>query len=570
MVVDDSDPLSRPQQPNPLAALVESSSHLNFNFCKWCEASRPVCREQLCLSNCSEGSFCGAIEELCVAVWRKNNESTVVQTMCHNPALPLEGVQAGLSRDGFSRECHMTPALSDDGAVMVCGCRGAHECNDRLLFHRPPARGFARLRSTDVLPVVMVSLAPLLLVALTISATFYCYRSHQAGRPSGHPGRAWTSKSSAGLRQVPDQPCGSLRFLGEVTPPEDDGAGAELLPIRLETVVGRGRFAEVWRATLLAGGEDVAVKVFPALECSSWRSERSILADPNLQHHNVVRFLAAEERATLGHRTFWLVLDYHGRGNLQDFLRDHVLSWQELVVMATSVARGLAYLHSDTTTSGEPKVPVAHRDLKSSNVMVKQDQQCALCDFGLALRLDLALTTDDLANSGQVGTARYMAPEVLESRVNLEDPETFKQMDVYSLALVLWEMGSRCRAAGEVRSYQPVFGSQVCDQPSVDSMRELVLRDRGRPQIPLTWTQHQGMSVFCSTVVECWDHDPEARLTAHCVLERFSSLEREAEPAPQQRPRQATGRSKSPPPPRRAGASICPASAPPPSAAHLL
>lgn len=48
----------------------------------------------------------------------------------------------------------------------------------------------------------------------------------------------------------------------------------------------------------------------------------------------------------------------------------------------------------------------------------------------------------------QVGTARYMAPEVLESRVNLEDLEAFKQMDVYSMALVLWEMASRCHAIG--------------------------------------------------------------------------------------------------------------------------
>lgn len=51
-------------------------------------------------------------------------------------------------------------------------------------------------------------------------------------------------------------------------------------------------------------------------------------------------------------------------------------------------------------------------------------------------------------SSRQVGTARYMAPEVLESRVNLEDLEAFKQMDVYSMALVLWEMVSRCHAIG--------------------------------------------------------------------------------------------------------------------------
>ena len=48
----------------------------------------------------------------------------------------------------------------------------------------------------------------------------------------------------------------------------------------------------------------------------------------------------------------------------------------------------------------------------------------------------------------QVGTARYMAPEVLESRINLENIESFKQTDVYSMALVLWEITSRCDAIG--------------------------------------------------------------------------------------------------------------------------
>lgn len=47
-----------------------------------------------------------------------------------------------------------------------------------------------------------------------------------------------------------------------------------------------------------------------------------------------------------------------------------------------------------------------------------------------------------------MGTARYMAPEVLESRMNLENVESFKQTDVYSMALVLWEMTSRCNAVG--------------------------------------------------------------------------------------------------------------------------
>lgn len=58
------------------------------------------------------------------------------------------------------------------------------------------------------------------------------------------------------------------------------------------------------------------------------------------------------------------------------------------------------------------------------------------------------MSHDCIVSSLQVGTARYMAPEVLESRINLENIESFKQTDVYSMALVLWEITSRCNAIG--------------------------------------------------------------------------------------------------------------------------
>ncbi|CAL8241047.1 unnamed protein product [Merluccius merluccius] len=541
---------------------VGALSHLRTNLCKWCESSSPLCEDSVCLSNCSLSSFCTSVHEICVAIWNKNNESMTVQTLCHDPALPLEGVAAGLPLNSSSRDCLMTSSGHD--ATLVCSCQGEQECNDRLVFNTGP-NGFSKIQSKDVIPVVAVSLVPPILVALVATATFYLYRTRRPGKPTPPMRPNWPTKHTQSQYQSQYQshyqalelPIARPEREGEesnsklLTPPgyvisdtlEGRGQASEPLPIRLEALVGKGRFAELWRGRLplLTGGgvwggasgvgEAVAVKVFTGEEFASWSSECSILSDPHLQHDNVVRFLAAEAHRPPGHANiqYWLVLAYHSMGNLQDFLSDNILSWEELVSMAGSIARGLAHLHSDTTPSGVPKVPVAHRDLKSSNIVLKSREECAICDFGLALRLDLSLTADDFANSGQVGTARYMAPEVLESRVNLEDLEAFKQMDVYSMALVLWEMSSRCTAVGVVGVYEPAFGSRVCEQPCVDSMRDLVLRDRGRPDIPPAWTQHQGMGVLCSTIVECWDHDPEARLTAHCVVERFKVLEEEKE-----------------------------------------
>lgn len=262
--------------------------------------------------------------------------------------------------------------------------------------------GFFKLQSKDVIPVVVVSLVPPVLVAIVATAAFYFYRTHRPDKP-GPPARPhWPTKRTPELYQALDLPCGGRGAQAEgggegVTGPGSEreesnakvpslnkdiisditnwqGKPSELLPIKLEVLVGKGRFAEVWRACLLQGEnggvnsyETVAVKVFPAVEYTSWRNECSIFADPKLEHDNVVRFLAAEERGlpSPALRKYWLVLAYHSLGNLQDFLTANTLSWEELVAMAGSIAKGLAHLHSDTTPSGVPKVNPGHNPWKS-------------------------------------------------------------------------------------------------------------------------------------------------------------------------------------------------------------
>ncbi|TRZ03726.1 hypothetical protein DNTS_009731 [Danionella cerebrum] len=509
---------------------VQSFTLIKTNLCKWCDHSSPVCEDNVCMSNCSLTSYCTLAEEVCVAIWRKDNVSVSVRTLCYNPKDMLENIMLA---NYSSKECLMSPRPSEDGLLYICACVGDHECNDRLVFDKGP-NGFSKLKSKDVIPVVVISLVPPLLVAIISTMSFYLYRTRQPGKKPKDWGPRRTHYQS--LDPAEGQVHGKLPSISDDVSSEISSTCAnnlnhntEQLPIQLEALVGKGRFAEVWRARLSHsdGGqyETVAVKIFPAVEYSSWLNERAIFSDANLKHENVVQFLTAEERGGIANtslRQYWLIMAYYNLGNLQEFLMGHILTWTELCSLASSVARGLAHLHSDTTPCGTPKVPIAHRDLKSSNIVLKNNSECALCDFGLALRLDLSLTVDDFANSGQVGTARYMSPEVLESRVNLEDLESFKQIDIYSMALVLWEMASR-----KVKSYEPPFGSKVCEQPCVDSMRDLVLKDRGRPEIPANWTTHPGMDLLCATITECWDHDPEARLTAHCVVERFNTIAQE-------------------------------------------
>nr|XP_055066844.1 TGF-beta receptor type-2 [Misgurnus anguillicaudatus] len=494
-------------------------------LCKFCDEEPSTCNgTDICESKCIITSICDQPNEICVAIWRKREGNNSIETVCHDPSEPLHGIML----EGYNTsKCEMKKKMSNSGPIHICSC-SEEECNDILVFTTldPPDP-----TNNQVVLVILVSLLPLLLLAVLVIASFYCYRIYRRRKLD-----QWETKKPS-KRKGPKSPldcseaCAIMmdddRSDSSSTHANNLNHNTEPLPIELDVQVGKGRFAEVYKAKLRQNPseqfETVAVKIFPYEEYASWKNEKDIFSDIDLKHENILHFLTAEERKV--EKQYWLITAYHPRGNLQEYLTHHLVSWEDLRLLGASLAQGVAHLHSDHTPCGRPKVPIVHRDLKSSNILVKNDLTCCLCDFGLGLRLDNSLSVDDLANSGQVGTARYMAPEVLESRINLENIESFKQTDVYSMALVLWEITSRCNAIGEVKDYEPPFGSKVREHPCVESMKDNVLRDRGRPEIPNSWMKHQGVAMVCATINECWDHDPEARLTAHCVAERFNEIE---------------------------------------------
>ncbi|XP_033019172.1 TGF-beta receptor type-2-like isoform X1 [Lacerta agilis] len=508
----------------------QGGRNVKSNLCKWCNNTYPVCKDQECYSNCDLSSYCEKSEEICVSIWKQDNESIRVSTLCHNPQLPVENVMVPKYN---TSQCVMVRQHNEEGIFYICGCVNEQECNDKLIFEKH-TNGYSMLQSKEIIPVAAISLLPPLLVAIMITVTFYLCRTHKQRRrakewpqkqvqhhPLPEPSRA-TSYDEILSVKIDHRVALSTACANNIN------HNTELLPIELDERVGKGQFAEVWRAKLKHASsgqyETVAVKIFPCEDYASWKNESQIFSDANLKHDSILQFLTAEERHSGLQKEYWLITAYHNQGNLKDYLSRNVLSWRDLQKMAGSLVSGVAHLHSDYTACGSPKIPIAHRDIKSTNILIKNEQECVLCDFGIALRLDPALSVEDFANSGQVGTARYMAPEVLESRVNLEDLESFKQMDVYSMALVLWEIASRCDAIGEVKNYELPFGSKVREQPCMEVMRDVVLHGRGRPEIPGNWLVHQGMHFLCDTITECWDHDPEARLTAHCVAERFNLM----------------------------------------------
>ncbi|XP_022054086.2 TGF-beta receptor type-2-like [Acanthochromis polyacanthus] len=485
-------------------------------LCRFCDVQATNCTGTgSCTVECNKTSICEEDGQVCVSIWRKKDDNVTFDTVCHDPAQKLYGL---VLEDYNNNKCVMKEKMGMGSQFFICSCN-EDECNDHIFFSSITDK------DPQVVAVVLVSLVPLLVLAVVVISSFYCYRVYRQRQAHSKRKKSPLDFSDAHAIIMDEEGSDSSS-----THANNLNHNTELLPIELDVLVGKGRFAEVYKAKLKQGSsvseeqgfETVAVKIFSYEEYASWKNEKDIFSDADLRHENVLHFLTAEERKV--QRQYWLITAYQPRGNLQEFLSHHILSWHDLWLLGGSLACGVAHLHSDTTTCGRYKVPIAHRDIKSSNILVKSDLTCCLCDFGLALRLDNTLSVDELANSGQVGTARYMAPEVLESRINLENIESFKQADVYSMALVLWEIISRCSAIGEVKEYEPPFGN-LREHPCVESMKDSVLRDRGRPEIPNSWINHTGIQTVCASIEDCWDHDPEARLTAQCVAERFDDME---------------------------------------------
>uniref|UniRef100_A0A669BZV0 Serine/threonine-protein kinase receptor n=1 Tax=Oreochromis niloticus TaxID=8128 RepID=A0A669BZV0_ORENI len=295
----------------------------------------------------------------------------------------------------------------------------------------------------------------------------------------------------------------------------------EQKPLQLLELKARGRFGCVWKAQLLS--ELVAVKIFPVQERQSWQNEFEIFSLSGMRHENLLQFLGAEKRGSELETELWLVTAYHHKGSLTDHLKANVLSWSELCRIAQSMSRGLAYLHEDISAY---KPAIAHRDFKSKNVLLKSDLTACIADFGLALRFEAGKSPGDA--HGQVGTRRYMAPEVLEGAINFQR-DAFLRIDMYAVGLVLWELASRCKAAdGPVDEYLLPFEEEAGQHPSLEDMQEVVVYKKLRPTIRDCWQKHAGLALLCETMEECWDHEAEARLSAGCVEERVVQMQQQS------------------------------------------
>ncbi|VDI34740.1 bone morphogenetic protein receptor type-1B-like [Mytilus galloprovincialis] len=292
--------------------------------------------------------------------------------------------------------------------------------------------------------------------------------------------------------------------------------------INLIKSIGKGRYGEVWKGKWRE--ENVAVKIFFTTEEGSWFRETELYQTVLLRHDNILGFIASDIKGTGSWTQLFLITDYHENGSLYDYLSTHILDVDDTLKMVHTISCGLTHLHTEIFgTKGKPAM--AHRDIKSKNILVKRDGSCCIADLGLAVRYISENNEVDVPPITRQGTKRYMAPEVLDETLLTHHFDAYRKADIYAFGLVMWEICRRCVAnEGVVEDQQCPYYDCVQPDPSFDEMRKVVCIEKMRPDIPNRWLNDQYLKAMIKVMTECWSQNPAARLTSLRVKKTLNKM----------------------------------------------
>ncbi|XP_059691535.1 mitogen-activated protein kinase kinase kinase 21 [Gavia stellata] len=278
--------------------------------------------------------------------------------------------------------------------------------------------------------------------------------------------------------------------------------------LELQEIIGVGGFGKVYRATWR--GREVAVKAARqdpdediTATAESVRQEAKLFS--MLRHPNII----ALHGVCLREPNLCLVMEFARGGSLNRALAAAAapgagagaarggrrIPPHILVNWAVQIARGMLYLHDEAI------VPILHRDLKSSNILLlekmEHDDICnktlKITDFGLAR--EWHRTTKMSA----AGTYAWMAPEVIKSSL------FSKGSDIWSYGVLLWEL-----LTGEV-PYRGIDGLAVAYGVAVNKLT-----------LPIPSTCPEP---FAKLMKECWEQDPHIRPSFALILEQLTAIE---------------------------------------------
>ena len=198
-------------------------------------------------------------------------------------------------------------------------------------------------------------------------------------------------------------------------------------------IIGRGGMADVFEGVDLRLGRKIAIKLLKSDlandENFESRFAQEAQASAKMAHPTIVRIYdAGEEISTDSNgnqrKTPFIVMEYVRGKLLRDLMHERKLTLTESVGYAKQVLTALEYSH---------KAGIIHRDIKASNIMVTEEGQVKVMDFGIARAISDSSATQ-AHTSGIVGTAQYFSPE--QARGEAVDART----DLYSTGVLLYEM----------------------------------------------------------------------------------------------------------------------------------
>ncbi|RWS28308.1 Activin receptor type-1-like protein [Leptotrombidium deliense] len=446
--------------------------------------------------------------------------------------------------DGFNRHEHHRGCITQESQNVQfhCGtknhsgsnpnsgryyssCCRSNLCNN---FNHEASSISDNTNTTDSLPNIGIIVVLILIALFIIFMTFLIIRMKRKKCVSkngsnlfsplssdNESSRPFVYEDNNGLRATAAGES-TLKEVFEHSITSGSGSGLPLLmqrtmakEIRLDECIGKGRFGEVWRGEWHE--ESVAVKVFFSRDEASWIRETEIYNTIMLRHENILGYLGSDVTSYNSCTQLWLVTHYHHLGSLYDYLNCNTLSLQQLLSIIISAINGILHLHTEIHgTKGKPAI--AHRDIKSKNILMKNNMSVCIADFGLAVTHFQNTGELDLGENHRVGTKRYMPPEVLDDSMKITSFDAYKMADMYSFALVMWEICRRYSHFSE--EYKIPYYDVVPSDPSFEDMRKVICTDQQRPQIPNHWCSDQNVWPVLSLMKECWSPNPSARLTA--------------------------------------------------------
>ncbi|KAK1410559.1 hypothetical protein QVD17_37096 [Tagetes erecta] len=197
-----------------------------------------------------------------------------------------------------------------------------------------------------------------------------------------------------------------------------------------ENKLGEGGFGDVYKG-IVKGGNTVAVKKLAIGSITARDNfDTEVRVISNVHHRNLIRLLGCCSKGP----ELLLVLEYMPNGSLEKYLYGEKLgslNWKQRYDIIFGMARGLAYLHE------QYHVTIIHRDIKPSNILLDNDFQPKIADFGLARLLPEDQTHISTRFGGTLG---YTAPEyAIHGQLS-------EKVDTYSFGMVVLEIvtGKRC------------------------------------------------------------------------------------------------------------------------------